>query len=194
MTLRSNAAIVGTSESPTRGLLEDFSLTWSVCSHPWLPGDKLMLPISRSGPNLAGPTNDPSCSSLSPLRAPRVLRGQTHPLTAALMCPIIENISLSDPNRSYQLNDRLPTRTPTRPRPPEVQRHHPRRNRRRTRPRPILHQRHVRRRLQVPGWTLELHARYPLLGDGIPHLSLRRTRPLLLRLRPRTIRPRRRQR
>ena len=34
-----------------------------VCQQPWAPGDKLMLRISRSEPDLTGTTNDPSCPS-----------------------------------------------------------------------------------------------------------------------------------
>ena len=42
---------------------DDRSLTWGVCEQPWVPGDKLMLRISQSAPDLTGATNDPSCPS-----------------------------------------------------------------------------------------------------------------------------------
>ena len=41
----------------------DLSLTWGVCTQPWVPGDKLMLRISQSEPDLTDATNDPSCPS-----------------------------------------------------------------------------------------------------------------------------------
>ena len=42
------------------------ALTWGVCSQPWAAGEKLMLRISESGPDLTGETNDVACLSPSP--------------------------------------------------------------------------------------------------------------------------------
>ena len=39
------------------------TLSWGVCSQPWEAGDKLMLRISESGPELSGVTNDAECPS-----------------------------------------------------------------------------------------------------------------------------------
>ena len=39
------------------------TLTWGVCKQPWESGDKLMLRISESGPELSGVTNDAECPS-----------------------------------------------------------------------------------------------------------------------------------
>ncbi len=39
------------------------ALSWGVCSQPWETGDKLMLRISESGPDLTGVTNDTECPS-----------------------------------------------------------------------------------------------------------------------------------
>ena len=37
------------------------TLTWTVCDRPWNPGDKVMLRISQSPPDLTGATNDTTC-------------------------------------------------------------------------------------------------------------------------------------
>ena len=42
------------------------TLTWGVCSQPWEAGDKLLLRISESGPDLTGTTNDSECLSSNP--------------------------------------------------------------------------------------------------------------------------------
>ena len=50
----------------TRVISEAFFYPMGVSSRPWVPGDKLMLRISQSEPDLTGATNDPSCPSPGP--------------------------------------------------------------------------------------------------------------------------------
>ena len=42
------------------------TLSWHVCDRPWSAGDKLMLRISSSPPDLTGVTNDEKCAGRAP--------------------------------------------------------------------------------------------------------------------------------
>ena len=66
MTFRGKAEDRRNRQGANKLSLDDRSLTWGVCSQPWGHGDKLVLRISRSGPDLAGATNDTSCPSPGP--------------------------------------------------------------------------------------------------------------------------------
>ena len=40
---------------------DNTTLTWVVCTQPWAEGEKLMLRVSESGPDLSGVTDDSAC-------------------------------------------------------------------------------------------------------------------------------------
>ncbi len=52
------------------------TLSWRVCDRPWSVGDKLMLQISSSPPELAGVTNDGTCDAPAPEPTPTVTAAQ----------------------------------------------------------------------------------------------------------------------